>query len=337
MRRRQFFRSAAFATAGLTLTNSIPAYGAGLFSPFRPPRLRDGDKVAVITPGSALSSEDFEKALANLRSLGLHPVPMTYANRKYGFLGGTDYQRLSDFHEAFANPEFRGVICARGGYGTGRIISNIDYDLVRKNPKVLLGFSDITALLNAVDKETGLVCFHGPVAASELTDFTRSQLRKTLFAGDTTNLLAENGYTVKSGVATGKLVGGNLSLITSLMGTPYEINFRKKIVLIEEVGESPYRIDRMMTQLLNARSLQSARAIVFGSFNDCDIDFEDPKNKGEFTLRQVITDRCAMLNLPVYYGIQTGHVADNATLPIGMKMELDADAGTLRSFESPVK
>ena len=337
MHRRQFLFTSATLAGGLTAMSSLPAYGKGLFSPTRPPRLREGDQVAVITPGSALSEEDFAKALDNIRSLGLDPVPMTHANTKYGFLGGTDFQRLSDLHEAFANPELKGVICARGGYGTGRIVHNIDYDLIRRNPKVLLGFSDITALLNAIYQETGLVCLHGPVAASELTHFTRTSLKQTLFEASRVDLRAADGYTIKGGTAKGKLVGGNLSLITSLLGTKYEINLRKKILLIEDVGESPYRVDRMLTQLLNSSSMQYARGIVFGVFNDCDIDPEDPESAKEFTLKQVLTERCAMLKMPVYYGMDTGHVADNATLPIGLKVEFDADKGILRSTEPAVK
>ncbi|MEL7146947.1 MAG: LD-carboxypeptidase, partial [Bacteroidota bacterium] len=308
MQRRRFLLASGTLAAGLAFANGSPALGKGLFPPNRPERLKKGDSVGIITPGSALSAEDFEEALENVRTLGLNPVPMKYANTKYGFLGGTDFQRISDLHEAFANPDIKGVVCARGGYGTGRIVNELDYELIRKNPKVLLGFSDITALLNAIYQKTGLICFHGPVGASKLTDFTRSSIEETLFEGAAVNLKASGGYTIKGGSAKGKLVGGNLSLITSLMGTPHEINMRKKVVLVEDVGESPYRIDRMLTQLINAASFQGARALVFGDFNNCDIDPSDPESKGEFTLRQVLTERCALLEMPVYYGMSFGHL-----------------------------
>lgn len=299
-------------------------------------RLQVGDQVGVITPGSALSPEDFGNALDNIRSLGLKPVPARYANQKYGFLGGTDFQRLSDLHEVFQNDEIKGVFCARGGYGTGRIINHIDYSLIRRNPKVLIGFSDITALLNAIYQQTGLITFHGPVGASEFTDFTKSNFQNIVMNGDELSMKAADGYTIKSGAAKGKLVGGNLSLIASLVGTKYEVNFRNKIAFIEEVGESPYRIDRMLTQLLDSGSLKYARGIAFGQFADCDVDLDDPDYATKFNLRQVLTDRCSGLKIPVFYGFKIGHIADNASIPIGIPGLLDADNGVLKTTDSAV-
>ena len=337
MKRRQFLLSASMSVAGgIALLNTTTAH-AGIFSANKPARLQKGDKVGVITPGSAMSSEDFKQALENIESLGLVPVPAKYANTKYGFLGGTDFQRLSDLHQVFSDPQLKGVICARGGYGTGRLLHNIDYDLIRRNPKVLLGFSDITALLNSIYKETGLVCFHGPVAASELTAFTKASLTGQLFEGAKLDLQAVDGYTIKGGAAQGKLVGGNLSLITSLMGTKYEMNLNKKVVIVEDVGESPYRVDRMLTQLVSSGALKNARGLVFGTFNGCDIDTDDPENAKEFTLKQVLKDRCVGLKIPVYYGMNFGHIDDNATLPIGIKVAFDANKGTLKSLEGAVK
>ncbi len=303
----------------------------------RPERLKIGDKVGVITPGSALSESGFEEALENIKSLGLIPIPATHANKKYGFLGGTDFQRLSDLHEMFERDDIKGIICARGGYGTGRLLEHLDFDLIRRNPKVFVGFSDITALLNAIYKETKLICFHGPVGASDFTGFTRSNFEQTLFSGKALHLEADNGYTITKGSGKGRLVGGNLTLINSLIGTPYEINLRNKILLIEEVGESPYRIDRMLTQLLNSGQLQRANGIVFGRFVGCDIASDDPDYKSKFTLKQVLKERGLQANIPCYYGFDFGHIDDNATLPIGMKVFFDADKGILKSQKSAIR
>lgn len=337
MQRRKFIEKSILSLGALSLLPDSLIAEPRTVAKMKANRLQAGDKVGVITPGSALSLEDFQKALDNIRSLGLIPVPAQYANQKYGFLGGTDFQRLSDLHEVFQNNDLKGVFCARGGYGTARIINHIDYTLIRSNPKVLIGFSDITALLNAIYRETGMISFHGPVGASEFTDFTKSEFQQIVMNGSLLSLTAEGGYTIKSGSAKGKLVGGNLSLIAALVGTKYEINFKNKIAFIEEVGESPYRIDRMLTQLLDSGSLKYAKGIAFGQFADCDVDLDDPDYATKFTLKQVLTDRCSRLNMPVFYGFKIGHVADNATIPIGITGLLDADNGKLESTDSAVR
>lgn len=335
MQRRKFIQKSTLALGGLSLLSSHVFASQIILGSNKASRLKSGDKVGVITPGSALKPEDFDRALENIRLLGLDPVPSTFANQRYGFLGGTDYQRLSDLHEVFKNDEIKGVVCARGGYGSARIISNIDYSIIRRNPKVIIGFSDITALLNAVYQKTGLICFHGPVGASEFTEFTKSEFQKIIMNGDKLSLNAD-GYAIKEGKANGKLVGGNLSLITAMAGTRNEINFNGKIAFIEEVGESPYRIDRMLTQLIESGGLNNAKGIAFGSFAGCDVDPKDPEYEIKFKLNQVLANRCSRLSIPVYYGFDFGHVADNATIPVGLNVEFDASLGSIKSTESAV-
>ncbi|MGB3468654.1 MAG: LD-carboxypeptidase [Cyclobacteriaceae bacterium] len=336
MHRRKFLKKASAFGSGLLLSPTLMNGAITSVISSKPPRLRYGDKIGVITPGSALSRQGFSEALENISQLGFEPVPATYANQKYGFLGGTDFQRISDFHEVFRNDEIKGVICARGGYGSGRILADLDYSLIRQNPKVFIGYSDITTLLNMIYQKAGLICFHGPVGGSDFTDFTRKKFYETVVEGRPFVLQSRDGYTIRKGQASGKLAGGNLSLITALTGTKNEINFDRKIVFIEEVQESPYRIDRMLTQLIASGKLKNARGIAFGKFASCDVKLTDPLYEEKFKLTQVLADRCSNLSIPVYYGFDFGHVPDNATLPVGLKVLFDADAGTMRAVEPAV-
>lgn len=336
MDRRRFLKNSAFFCGGIVFTgfksSSSPVFSSGK----KPARLRYGDKIGVITPGSALSPQDFEAAMDNIATLGFEPVAATYVNQKYGFLGGTDFQRISDFHEVFRREDIKGVFCARGGYGSARIIEQLDYSLIRQNPKVFIGFSDITAMLNSVYQKTGMYCFHGPVAASDFTDFTTKKFYEAVVEGMPFYLASGRGNTIRKGEATGRLAGGNLSLISALIGTRHEVDFDKKIAFIEEVGESPYRIDRMLTQLIGSGNLRKARGIALGKFAGCDISKTDPLYEESFKLNQVLADRCGSLGIPVYFGFDFGHVADNATLPVGMKVTLDAERGTMVAVEPAV-
>lgn len=267
---------------------------------------------------------------------------------KKGFLAGTDKQRLVDLHTMFGDPEIKGVVCARGGYGSGRLLPYIDYDLIKSNPKVLVGYSDITALLFAIQAKTGLVCFHGPVGASNYSDFTSGQFEDVLIKGkNKANIeqpkdwkdeqdLAFKLLQMSPGAATGALVGGNLSLLVSLIGTPYDLSYDDKIVFIEDVGESPYRIDRMLTQLLNAGKLDKAKGLALGVFAGCETKPDDPDYSQSLSLREVLEDRLASLGIPVLYGLPIGHIDDNATVALGVMAELDVDKGCLKILESGV-
>lgn len=330
---------------------ALPLLASPVFSKVRrnkkivkPKRLKPGDTVAVIAPASGLSKESFDKALENLESLGLKTKVGKSARGNLGFLAATDKERLDDLHAAFADKEIAGIWCVRGGYGAARLLPAIDYDLIRKNPKILIGYSDITSLHLAISQNTGLVTFHGPVAASELSDYTKNHVVNALMndgapykielseynKAQTSNLFKTEIIT--SGKARGRLIGGNLSLLSALAGTPFALqNLKGKILFIEDVGEQPYRIDRMLTQLRQSADLRSLAGIALGIFEDC-----NPRAKDTQTLLDVVKDRLGDLSIPVVYGLSFGHIRDQFTIPVGIEAELDAGEATITLLETGV-
>lgn len=311
----------------------------------KPKRLKAGDRVAVIAPASGLTPESFDRALQNLESLGLKPKVGKSARGVKGFLSATDKERLDDLHWAFSDKEIAGVWCVRGGYGAGRLLPAIDYNLIRKNPKVLIGYSDITALHLAISQATGLVTFHGPVAASELSVYTKTHVTSALLNPSTPYKIEVSEYnktqesnlfrteTITGGKARGRLVGGNLSLLAALAGTPFGLqrDMKGKILFIEDVGEQPYRIDRMLTQLRQSIDLRGLAGIALGVFEDC-----NPRTKDTQTLQEVVKDRLGDLGVPVVYGLSFGHIRDQFTIPVGIEAELDATNATMTLLETGV-
>lgn len=351
MERRKFIQKSLAATAVSVLpsgfSNAKDGYNNSAL--LRPSKLDKGDTIGLITPASAVSREAFEKSLENLENFGFKVKYSENMRVKKGFLAGTDKQRLVDIHAMFEDEEVKGVVCARGGYGSGRLLPHIDYELIRSNPKVLVGYSDITALLFAIQAKTGLVCFHGPVGASHYSDFTADHFSNVLIKGKNKSNIEQPKHwkdeedmafkllQISPGFATGALVGGNLSLLVSLIGTPYDLSYDDKIVFIEDVGESPYRVDRMLTQLLNAGKLKKAKGLALGVFAGCETKPDDPDYSQSLSLREVLEDRLASLGIPVLYGLPIGHIDDNATLPLGVMAELDVDKGCLKILESGVQ
>jgi muramoyltetrapeptide carboxypeptidase len=227
--------------------------------------------------------------------------------------------------------------------GSGQLLDKLDYDLIRSKPKVFLGFSDITAMHNAIQKLTGLVTFHGPVMLSDFSNYTMEHLKKAIFStdpiGKISNPEGKSGVrenypvlTITPGIARGRLTGGNLSLVTSLIGTPYEIEVKDKILFIEDVGEAPYRIDRMLTQLRLAGKL-NARGIVFGLCAGCD---STNGSTWDYSLGEVLQNILSMAGVPTFYGLTFGHTSDQLTLPMGVEVEINADEGTVNIMESGV-
>jgi muramoyltetrapeptide carboxypeptidase len=318
--------------------------GAKKLKVIKPKRLTAGDTVAVIAPASGLSPESFDKALQNLESLGLKPKVGKAARGIKGFLSATDKERLDDLHQAFADSTVSAVWCVRGGYGAARLLPAIDYNLIRKNPKILIGYSDITSLHLAISQTTGLVTFHGPVAASELSDYTKNHVTNVLMNPSAPykielsefNKASESNLfkteTITAGKARGRLIGGNLSLLSALAGTPYALNNMKgRILFIEDVGEQPYRIDRMLTQLRQSLDLRALAGIALGIFEDC-----NPRTKDTQTLSDVVKDRLGDLGIPVMYGLSFGHIRDQFTIPVGIEAELDTERATLTLLETGV-
>lgn len=260
--------------------------------------------------------------------------------KKSGYLGGTIEERLDDLHDMFRDPEVKAVFALRGGYGSAQILDGIDYNLIRANPKIFLGYSDITAMHLAIHQKTGLVTFHGPVVLSHFTEFTQQHFRKALFdaapIGSVTNPRESNPLrpehtlrVIRPGKARGPLIGGNLTLISTTMGTPYEIDTRGRILFIEDVDEEPYRIDRMLTQLRLAGKLNQAAGIIFGECADCRPKDYKPSFNSTFTLGELADIFFGGLPIPVLSGLTIGHTNDQLTLPIGVMATLDADKGEL--------
>jgi muramoyltetrapeptide carboxypeptidase len=336
MNRRNF--SKVTATTALGILPFLAQATPDKFCKSKQPKLlKKGDTIGIITPGSFISDDGLKTAVEQVKSLGFEVKLSENIRAKRGFNAGTDAQRLADLHAMFADENIDGIWCARGGYGCGRILEKIDYQLIKRNSKALIGYSDITALLLAIYKKTGLIGFHGPVAASDFTDYTVEHFQKIVMQPITNFLIkpsAENlqnedsiyhPKTIVSGKAKGKLIGGNLSLLASLAGTEFEPDFKNKIVFIEDIGEKPYRIDRMLTQLRQATNLPAASGIALGVFADC----KAPADANSLTLLETLTDRLGDLKIPVVYGLSFGHISNQITLPIGVEAELDADEFTI--------
>lgn len=312
----------------------------------KPKRLKPGDTIGLITPASFITNQQLEKSVANLNELGFEVVYKQSVLSKKGYLAGSDEERVAELHEMFAGKNIDGIICARGGYGVPRILSMIDYDLIRNNPKVFVGYSDITALLQAIYVKTGLVCFHGPMGISNFNSFATGNFKKVLMEPEENHVAihpekeiekedAEEfiPYVINDGTAEGQLIGGNLALLAALIGTPFDIDYTGKIIFIEDIGEEPYRIDRMLTQLLLSGQLAKASGIALGVFKNCRTD--EPEGNS-LSLREVFEDRLKHLNIPTVYGLRFGHITDNATFPVGIKARLDATKQSLTIIEKAV-
>lgn len=294
------------------------------------PFLKPGDLVALISPAGPLAADErLAEAIAHVEQLGLRARPGKHALARNGFLAGTDEQRAADFNDALRDPEIRGVVAVRGGYGTTRILDRIDYQALRRDPKVVLGYSDLTAPLNALYQRTGVVTYHGPVAA--LSSFSPNEvawLRRAIFDAPPLGALdAPNARALVAGTARGRLAGGNLSLLSAMVGTPYAVDFDGAIVFIEEVDEPPYRVDRMLTQLLASGALRSCAGIVVGECRNCDTEFADGSKQTR--LADVVVERLSGLGVPLLDGATFGHIDEQWTLPIGVTAVLDADARRL--------
>ncbi|MEM9847105.1 MAG: LD-carboxypeptidase [Bacteroidota bacterium] len=342
MNRRNFQKRMASLAIGLPLAPKVVPNRPSI----KPVRLRKGDVVGVIAPGSPVSEKALERANKNLEGLGLVVKLGKNIRAKRGFNAGTDEQRLEDLHAMFADTDVAAIWCARGGYGCTRLLPSIDYNLIRTNPKALIGYSDITALLQAIHIETGLIGFHAAVASSDFTRYTKRYLKRILFQTKAETVIemakpnqrkgkrdtAYEARTIREGYARGKLVGGNLSLLAALAGTKWELQAQNKVVFLEDIGEKPYRIDRMLTQLRQASYLKFSAGIALGIFEDCEAEKDDLS----LSLQDTLDDRLTNLGVPVAYGLSFGHIADQCVLPIGITVELDATSQQLILKESAV-
>ena len=338
---RRDFASALALSAGVAGASPGPP-----LSLIKPPALREGDTVALITPATGVADPGQLRAAAEaIRSFGLRPRLGANVGKQLGYLGGGIDERLDDLHAAFRDPDVRGIFCIRGGYGSAQLLDRIDYGLIRSHPKVFVGYSDITALHLAIHRKAGLVTFHGPViifkgSTSHFNEYTVRWYRKALFGrgplGRLENPASHGLRTVHPGSAHGRLMGGNLTLIGSLMGTPYEIDTRGAILFTEEIGEQPYRIDRILTQLRLAGKLSDSAGVLFGECISCDSGSCAPEFTPTLSVRQVLDEIVGKLSAPSMAGLVIGHSEDQLTIPLGVQATLDATRCQLTIDESAV-
>ncbi|MFD1205086.1 LD-carboxypeptidase [Sporosarcina contaminans] len=297
----------------------------------RPERLRSGDMIGIVSPSSPPNQESLERSLTFLEGLGLKWKFGEHVKDQYGYLAGKDDERLDDLHAMFADPEVKGIICAGGGYGSARYTDKLDFDLIRDNPKIFWGFSDITFLHTAIGRYTNLITFHGPMLASCVGKESFHPLSAKMFEQlfEPMELHYDERISplesLSGGVVTGEIVGGNLSLLANTIGTRYEVETKGKLLFIEDVGEEPYRVDGLLNQLRMADKLTDAAGIIIGDFSDA----EPKKRKESLTLDEVFDHYVGRLGKPVVKGFKIGHCEPHFAIPLGAEARLNADERSL--------
>ena len=333
--RREFIS----AVGAVSLAPATTARAANLI---KPARLRPGDRVGLVSPATAaFETEGTMIWVEALESLGFEVVLGDHYFDRHGYFAGDDVARASDINAFFAEPSIR-MIFARGGWGSPRLLPLLDYDMIRQNPKVLLGYSDATALLTAVHVKTGLVTFHGP---SPLNVFSAEHFRRVVMNGEkylleNPTFLTENTLiqtenrtrTITSGKARGPILGGNLSLLTAVTGSGYLPDFEGSILFIEDVDEAVYRVDRMMTELALSGVLAKISGFVFGRCTECG----PGGGFGSLTMEEMIAEHIKPLGIPAFSGTMIGHIDEQFTIPLGIDVAIDADAGTIELLEPGV-
>ncbi|NUO62381.1 MAG: LD-carboxypeptidase [Gemmatimonadaceae bacterium] len=292
----------------------------------RPPLLAPGARVALVSPAGPLRGPaDLERAIANVQSLGWEPIVAPNVLARRGYFAGSDDERAGDLRRALRDPEIDAVWCARGGYGAMRVLESLDYAALARRPKALLGFSDITALHAALATRSGIASYHAPTARGVLTAFSRDSLERAVVRGVDPCGAIQSPRVLRPGVAEGRLVGGNLALLVALLGTPYFPPLDGAILVLEDVGEAVYRLDRMLVQLRLAGALSRIAGLVFGAFTDCPETSDD----GVRRLDEVLDEAAAAAGVPALANAPVGHIDEQWTLPLGLTATLDAGAGTL--------
>lgn len=321
MKRGEFLKTALAGTASLSV---LGTYRTGSKDAVKPEKLNEGDTVALTAPAGIVYDEsEFDRMQNVLESMGLNVVFGEYVRERYGYLAGTDHQRARDLNRFFANPDIKAIIAVRGGWGTARILPLLDYDMIRENPKIYCGFSDNTTIHLALLKYCGLTSFHGPNGTSEWTALTKDNFRSVLMNGEESEFRSNSEVsTLIPGIVDGWLVGGNLSILATSLGTPYQPDTEGAILFTEDIGEEPYKVDRMLTHLKEAGALDGIRGFIFGRCTNC----RGPSSS-QFSLREVLLHHIRPLGVPAIMGADIGHDPDNFTVPLGIQARLDADQG----------
>ena len=344
--RRHFLElagAAAFssAVAGRAFGQARPASAPIV----KAPRLKPGDTVGLIEPASAtFESEKVELSVEVIEALGLKAKPAPHVADRYGYLAGKDEDRARDVNQMFADPAVNAIMAVRGGWGCARLLPYLDFNVIAKNPKILIGYSDLTALLLAVYARTGLITFHGPMGLSTWNSFNLDYFKRVLFGAEAvsfenvkeikdTLIQTENRIqTITPGVARGRLLGGNLTVLAGIVGTGYLPDWSGAILFVEEVEENIYRVDRLLTQLKLAGILGRLKGLVFGNCTTC----KPGEGYGALTLEEVLNDHVKPLNVPAWSGAMIGHISRQFTIPEGLEVEIDATKGTITMLEPAV-
>ena len=300
----------------------------------RPKPLKIGDTVGLIGTSSPTDSDRIEPSIKALENLGLKVILGESCYASHGYLSGKDELRAKDINEMFRNPDIKGVFCIRGGYGAARLLDLIDFEIIKANPKVFVGYSDVTALHIAINQMCNLITFHGPMPSTELykgiDGYTMEYYLMNIFEGKPLGFIQAPGTmkirTLVSGYCEGILTGGNLSLVASSIGTKYEIDTRGKVLFLEEVDEEPYRVDRMILQLKQSGKLDSAAGIILGYFTNCIA--EEPERS--LSLREVFEELIVPLKKPTIYNFPCGHTLPTVTLPLGAKVIISGNSVFVR-------
>ena len=341
--RRLFLAQSVAATA---LAAAAPAMAAPRRAAIYAKRLQPGDTLALVSPANAtFEREPLAIAIEALQAQSFKVKEMPQLRSRYGQFGGSDAERAGDINAAFADDSVAGIIAMTGGSGCNRIVDKLDYALIRKKPKFFGGYSDLTSLVNAIQAQTGLVTFHGPMGGSEWNEFSVANFRAVVMEaqaatlrnppperGDNLVATQDRITTLRSGRARGVLVGGNLTVLASLAGSAYWPDFKGAVLFLEDVNEAIYRIDRLLSTLRLAGALDNLAGVVLGKFTKC----EPGEGYGVLTLDEVFDDYFKGLNVPVFRGAMIGHIKRKLTMPVGAEVEIDADAGTVRLLRAAV-
>jgi muramoyltetrapeptide carboxypeptidase len=338
LNRRDFTRLSIAAAAATAIAPSQSRPN------IKPKRLVAGDTVGLVLPATAaFESDEIQFAKEQMEALGFRVEIGPHAFDKYGYFAGRDRDRADDINRMFADDRIAGVVCYTGGWGSPRVLPFLDYDLIARKPKVVTGYSDITALLNAIHQKTGLITFHGPVGGSVFDPYTIENFRRVVMTAEPAGVLpsptkkpnelvdrTNRIVRLAPGKATGRLAGGNLTMVSMLMGTPYEVDTNGAILFLEDVHEELYRIDRMLSQLALGGKFARIAGFVFGRCSDC--TYKGPT----FSLEEILRDRFGNLGVPAIAGLSFGHIEQKLVMPIGVQATLDADAGTVSLNEAAV-
>jgi len=345
--RRSFIKkTVALAALAMVSGPGLKARGystGGAPARILPKRLKEGDLIGLVTPGSSVTQEQLSACITKLEDLGFRTTHNETVLSEYGYFAGPDQERADELMDMFTRKDVDGIMCVRGGYGSIRILDLLDYEQIEKNPKAFIGYSDITALITAIYQETGLVTFHSLMGVSDFNRFSVKSFKNVLMdprenykypykrEKETRDNPEYDLYTISGGRAEGILIGGNISVLDSIIGTRFEPDFEDKLVYLEDVEEKTYRMDKMLYHLLSGTKLKKAAGIILGSCDQCNTG-EEPT----LSLKVALDDLLRPLGIPVSYGLSFGHIKRTLTIPSGIRAAFDADKNSFELLEAAV-